>query len=368
MLRRSLLLILFIFTYSSLFPYKNVKVVLVANKDNQKDSLGYNIVSGLAQWTYDKLKEGKIKMWATPYKSEEMSFNTLQGMEISSKINFTDCQNIFLYEIWSSDKKMTSFVLTGISFSAENKNGELVSFGFIDYSSVEEMLKKEFIPVNENGYYKTTYNQVLMNKSFDYEMVYFKDRPIQSPYSKDPEGDYKNGVKIKNKAFNVNKLNVNYIPDKPAKLIEYSIRTSDYDIKTNNIISALETYFNNNKKDLYKYGGSEIYKYFNNSKLILSECSIKEIWTREGGRQYYLLQHIVPVSVGVTFTPVPAEDVERFNILIDQQTLISKLSAKDFTYHLKSINGIKTDPANADEYLKALINGNWHGIKKSGKP
>ena len=282
MLKRSLFLILFIFAYSSLFPYKNVKVVLIASKDNQNDTLGYNIVSGLAQWTYDKLKEGKIKMWATPYKSEEMSFTTLQGMEISSSISFLDCQNLFFYEIWTSDKSQTSFTITGISFSSENKNGEMISFGFIDYSSIEEFLNKDYIPITENGSYKTTFNQVLMNKSFDFEIVYFKNSPIQSPKSKDPDGDYKNGVKIKNKAFNPTKLNLNYIPVKPAKMIEYSIRTSDYDLKTNNIISALENYFNSNKKDLYKYGGSELYKYFNDAKIILSECVIKEIWTKEG--------------------------------------------------------------------------------------
>jgi len=342
-------------------------VVLIANKDNQKDTLGYNIVSALAQWTYDKLRDGKIKMWATPYKNEEMSFTTLQGMEISSTLNFLDCQNLFFYEIWNSDKSQTGFTITGISFSSENKNGEMVSFGFIDYNSIEEFLKKDIIPVDENGCYKTTFNQVLMNKSFDYEIVYFKNSPIQSPNSKDPEGDYKNGVKIKNKAFNQSKLNLNYIPVKPAKLIEYTIRTSDYDIKTNNIITALETYFNNNKKDLYKFGGSEIYKYFNNSKLILSECIIKEIWTKEGGKMYFSLQQIVPVSVGVTFNPVPTEDVERFNIVIDQESLITKLNSKDFTYHLNSINGIRVEEANAVAYLKVLKDGDWNNIKKPVK-
>ena len=367
MLKRSSFLILSIFAFSSLFPYKNVKVVLIANKDNQKDSLGYNIVSGLAQWTYDKLKEGRIKMWATPYKSEEMSFSTLQGMEISSSLSFPDCQNLFFYEIWNSDKSQTSFTISGISFSSENKSGEMVSFGFIDYSSIVELLNKDYIPINENGSYKTTFNQVLMNKFFDYELVYFKDGPIQSPNSKNPEADYKNGVKIKTKAFNSNKLNLNYIPVKPAKMIEYTIRTGDYDLKTNNIIASLETYFNNNKKDLYKYGGSEIYKYFNNAKIILSECTIKEIWTKEGGKQYSSLQQIVPVSVGVIFNPVPAGDVERFNILIDSETLISKLTGKQFTFHLISINDNKVDEDKADSYLKALLTGNWNSIKKTGK-
>lgn len=368
MVKRSLFLLIFIFAYSALFPYKNVKVVLIANKENQKDTLGYNIVSALAQWTYDQLRDGKIKMWATPYKSEAMSFSTLQGMEISSKMNFTDCQNIFLYEIWTSNKSQTSFTLTGISFSSENQNGEMVSFGFIDYTIIEEFLKKDFIPITENGSYKTTFYQVLMNKSYDFEIVYFKDRPIQSPYSKNPDADYKNGLKIKNKAFNQNKLNLNYIPVKQAKLVEYTIRTADYDLNSNNIITSLETYFNTGKKDLYKYGGNEIYKYFNNSKLILSECTLKELWTREGGKIYFSLQQIVPVSVGVTFTPIPAEDVERFNIIIDQQSLISMLNSKQFTYHLISINGIMVNENNAVKYLKVLTEGDWNKIATGGKP
>jgi hypothetical protein len=244
----------------------------------------------------------------------------------------------------------------------------MISFGFIDYALITELLNKDFIPITENGSYRTTFSQVLMNKNFDYEIVYFKNGPIQSPHSKDPEGDYKNGVKIKTKAFNQNKLNLNYIPVKPAKLIEYTIRTSDYDIKTNNIIYALETYFNNNKKDLYKYGGKEIYKYFNDAKLLLSECTIKEIWTKEGGKMYFSLQQIVPVSVGVTFLPIPAGDVDRFNILIDQQTFISKLNSKEFTYHLISMNGIRVEETNSTQYLNSLIAGDWNKVKKTGKP
>lgn len=368
MVKRSLFFLIFILCYSALFPYKNVKVVLIANKDNQKDSLGYNIVTSLAQWTYNKLKEGKIKMWATPYKSEEMSFSSLQAIEISSKTNFADCQNIFLYEIWTSDKSQSSFSISGITFSSENPNGEIMSFGFIDYNSIEEFLKKDFIPVNENGSCKTTFYQVLMNKSYDYEIVYFKDAPIQSSKSKNPEIDYKYSVKIKNKAFNQSKLNLNYIPVKQEKLVEYSIQSVDYNINSNNIIIALETYFNKNKKDLYKYGGDELYKYFNNSKLILSECLVKEIWSKEGGKIYFSLQQIAPVSVGISFNPIPAEDVERFNINIDQKTLVLILTNKQFANHLISINGIKVDEKNASEYLKALTEGNWNRIKTSNKP
>jgi hypothetical protein len=79
------------------------------------------------------------------------------------------------------------------------------------------------------------------------------------------------------------------------------------------------------------------------------------------------LQQIVPVSVGVTFNPVPAGDVERFNILIDSETLISKLNNKQFTYHLISINEKKVDEDKADSYLKALNSGYWKSIKKTGK-
>jgi hypothetical protein len=367
MLKKCLFFLTLLLAVGEAYPYKNVKVVLIANKANQKDTLGYNFVNVMAHWTYDNLKAGKIKMWATPYKSEEMSFNTLEGMEISSKLNFADCQNIFLYEIWNSDKTQSSFTITGMSFSSENQAGEMVSFGFIDFNDIEELLKKDFVPVNENGSYGTTFYQLLMNKSYDYEIVYFKDAPIQNPNSKNPESDFKYGAKIKNKAFNRNKLNLNYVPVKQAKIVECEIRTIDYDIKSNNIIAALETYFNNNKKDLYKYGGTEIYKYFSNSKILLSECTISELWSKEGGKLYFTLQQIVPVSVGVTFTPIPIEDVERFNILIDKQSLISILKGKQYTYHLISINGVKVEENNATQYLSELKDGNWYKISTIGK-
>jgi hypothetical protein len=368
MLRRSLFLIIFVFAYSALYPYKNVKVVMIANRANQNDSMGYNVVSGLAQWAYDKFRDGKIKMWATPYKNEEMSFGTLQGMEISSKLKFSDCQNIFLYEIWTSSRTESSFTITGISFSSENEKGDMVSFGYIDYPEIEELLKKDFIPLNENGSYKTTFYQVLMNKRYDFEIVYFKDSPIHNPNSKNSEADYKAGVIIKTKAFNPNKMNLNYVPVKQSKLIEYSIRTTDYDINSNNIISALENYFNKGKKDLYKYGGEEIYNYFNNARLILSECIVKEVWTREGGKIFHTLIQIVPVSVGVTFNPIPAGDVERFSIVIDQQPLLNILSSKQFVYHLKSINAIQVEELNAANYLKVLNDGDWNKIVTSSKP
>jgi hypothetical protein len=365
--RKIILSIFCLIFFLKTFPYTNVKVVLLANKDNQKDSLGYNIVTALCEWTYNQLREGKIKLWDSPYKNNEIEFNTLQGIENSSKTSFSAAQNIFIYETWTSDKKQTSFQTIGFGFNSESKTGEVISYGFLEYSKVADLLKKDLIPVNINGSYNTTFYQVLMNKRYDYDVVYFNDAPIHTANSKDPEGDFKRALKIKNKAFNSSKLNINYTPIKPSKLVVYGLKSGDYDIDVTKIIAYVEAYFNKNRKELFRFGGKELFNYFQNSKLIVSEIFIKEIWTQEGGKIYNTIVDMTINSIGISFIPITPEELQRLNILINQLPLTDVLIEKKFAYHLVSLNNIKLEESLADNYLKALKEGRWSKIDDEKK-
>lgn len=348
------------------YSYKDNKAILVLSKDAQADSLGHNFVTGFSSWIYKKIKDGTIKIYDSPLKNKEIRYVTLHGLEVSSKTSFPQTSYLFIYESWSSDKHETGFRILGFRFMNENKDDE-IDYGYVDYPEIENALKKAYVNPNINGSYKTSFYQILMNKEFDYDLLYFHNSPIQKQNSKDPEEDYRKGLSIKEDAFNSTKTNLNYVQGKQIKLIEYVIKSSDtkYDKKTEAIITALEEHFENNRRDLYNYGGIKIYKNFKKSKIIISKCTVKEFWIKKNETIEYKIIQILPHSLGIDFQePIKFSKRSQLpsRIMIKGDLLENVLKSKDFNYRILKINNKKINPQRQQIYLKALKESKWYMI------
>jgi len=363
----SLVLFIIAFNIPHAYSYKNKRAVLVLSKDAQVDSIGHNLVTGLSGWIYDKIKSGTLTLYESPLKEREISYTTLVGLENSSKTKFSETSYLFIYELWSSYKNETSFEILGFRFMNENKGNE-IDYGYIDFPDIENAVKKAYIKSNINGSYKTSFYQVLMNKEYDYDLLFFDNQPIQKINSKDPVADYHRGKQIIEDAFGKNKENLNYVVPRHIKLIEYLIISNNvvYDEKADNLITAIEEYFNENRRDLYSYGGSEIYKYFKKSNIIISKCYVKELWIKEDNVIKYKTIEIFPHSLGMPFEK-KIEFTNKYKpvaskITVKGESLQKAIEKKDFSYRIIKINGIKIDPDKHKVYLKALRETEWYNI------
>jgi hypothetical protein len=356
------LLGLFLLFSLSSFAYKNKKVVLVVSQFHQADTLGHNIVEAFSQWVYRSLELNLIRMWDSPKKEHQISFPVLQTLEKSSKCSFLENNFLFIYEYWTSNKSSSSFKIEGIRFKNDLSTQE-VDFGYIEYSDIQELLKSAYVHTNVNGYYGITLHQILMNKYYDYDLLYFGNRVIQK--GKDPEADFLKATKIKEKAFHSEKIHKNALAIDPYKYIEYIIDSEnqqDTDNDAGRIFSALEAYFDKNREALYSYGGVKISRYFENSRLIISKCIVREIWIKRGERIMNRIVDVQPYSLGMAFKSISRDELVKLLILSGDENILSILLKKNFNFTLTGINHNEI-PENVSElHLKALYEASWNKI------
>lgn len=337
--------------------YENKKVVLLVNKNMQHDSLGYNIVSAFLNFTYQLLKENKIKLWDSPFRNHTISFENLTTIESNQKTSYQNSENFFIYEFWTSNGKHSSFRMVGFSFSASSEGGKEINFGYIDFNEIADYLKLGKIDYNINGFCNVSFYQILMNKDYNYDLIYFNDKPIITHEGEKAEKDYLKGIEIKNKAFGKNVSNTNKIAVIPCKTITYEIRLFDYDLNSIPVFKSFEDYFNTNKQYLKILAGEDIYAMFRRSKLIITSFEVEEVFLYESATPKMYLLNITPKSFGKPYFELIAENLDTMNIFIDSIAVKKYILAKNFKYHLTKINGFPVNPAHTDIHIRQLMTG-----------
>src|ERR1700741_4843820 len=101
-MKRLLILAIFLLQVMPSFS-KELNVILRVAKDEQNDTLGYNIVEQLAQVMYFEVQSNRVKLWDSNKMTTEIQFSTLEDMERSAGIKFINIDNIFFYERWILD-------------------------------------------------------------------------------------------------------------------------------------------------------------------------------------------------------------------------------------------------------------------------
>ncbi|MEA3496257.1 MAG: hypothetical protein U9R42_09505 [Bacteroidota bacterium] len=363
-IRLSIFILLFIFTSSVALSYNNARALLMVNKKAQPDSLDYNIVESFTKLIYSKLKEEKIFLWDSPRKESKINFLTLQNFEKTYNYRFEDLDNFFIYESWSSNSKKSEFKIHGFSFTSETKNGKEINYGYLEFSVVSDYLKSNYLNTSIESNYLNSYFAVFMNKAFNFDILFFKNKPILSANSKHPEKDYRKGLRIRDKAFFSAKKNMNAIEVKTSKLLYFKLITNDYDSAGMLILSAIEDYFDLHRRELIEYGGKSIFNSFRDSPFILTGCKVKEIWIKEEGRVSYKLLEIVPYSFSIDFKPINFVDLIELGINVKGVPLDKCLAIKNFKYHIIKINTAKIDSDLTPSYIEALKNAEWNELKK----
>lgn len=336
--------------------YKDKKAILVASRDMQGDTIGYNIVSDMAKYMYAWLDSGKVKFWDSPEKKYELSKTDLQRIESSTNTKFTELSTLFVYEVWSAKSKSFRFGLSGFSFTGQDKGGEEILYGYVEYyPNLKDLFKTAMVEVNAYGKYGTTLWDALMNKQYDFALVFF-DGVAYTDYSKSARFiEYATDKKRR-------QLNRQRAPE--AKLVEYAIAggPSQDGVRSVKIMDNLQKFFNQNPQEFYNYGGDEILSYQKKAPIIITGLHVQEIWVKDKRNITVTPVFVIPYVVGVPLKPIPIAEFEKWNFYTGGKVFSDILIEKEFNYRLQALNSTPVSEENASSVREALVRGEWDNL------
>jgi hypothetical protein len=336
--------------------FSNKKVILLATKEGQSDTIGYNFVNDFTAAVYQWISDSKVVLWNSPEKKTTLDISALHEIEKNSMVPFKTLNNLFIYENWTSTARRFSHTVKGFSFTGSNAKGEDVLFGFIENNSqLKELLKGVPLHVNANGNHSSTLYSALMNMGFQYNLVFF-DGPLQ---------DYKNSARIVEKVISPKKKMANAIRVSETKLIEYGWDSTDLEQNklSDSLTAIISDFFNSNKQEFFNYGGDKYYSYLKNNKILITGFHVIQEWTKDkNGKITCNLVSIIPYTVGIPLQQVSAGKLDEWNLKYNDMLLSKYLNDKNFPYSIKKINETWIPPVIAEWIKSNLFAGNWNHI------
>lgn len=357
MKKRIVFLLLFVCWAASSFGYSDKKVILLANRKFQVDTIGYNFVSELSRHVYKWVMDDKITLWDSPEKKYQIKKSDLTGIESSSGTTFLELPNVFIYETWSGNKRKFSFNNKGFSFSGQNAKGEEILYGYVDYDNkLKMLLQGAQMRVNANASYGTTLYAALMNKAYDFTLIFLDNTPIK---------DYAISRKIVQKCLSPKTRNLNAVKIPDRKLVEYVVEAGPGQASVNSemLIKHLQDFFNQNPQEFYNYGGGRVYSYLKKNPILISDFRVLEEWTKTDKSPIsYRPVSIIPDVVGIALDTITIKQLADWKLDDKGDSYEELLTKKDFYYRLVQINDTYIEPTDADAYRAALFANKWNNI------
>lgn len=334
------------------FAYRDMPVLTHLGKNDQKDTFGFNLVTSVPQLVYGLLQKKQVTLWDSPAKNINISFDALQSIEKNSNTQFTNSNDLFLYEIWSSNRKRTKFEIIGFSFINKNEKGEPVSYGFVDMEEMATVLNDSIIASNANGGTNTTFYTALYSRNYHFNVVQFGTNTFKDNLIK--------ALQIKDKAFNKKKKIVGKTALPAQKLVVYEIVKS---ARSEYFYKAINNFLNDNPEFFFNNGGTRIFNHLNHDfNFSVSNIEVTEVWEKTGSKTQSNSLHVVLYFNAFALPPIPIQRFTDYRLKVDFQDLKTILATKGFDYLLKKINTQDIPPAQSGKYIRALENYFWTQI------
>lgn len=350
---KKLLLFLLICKCFSASAYSNQKAILIANRDVQKDSIGYNVTRAIAAFTYKHLENGDFTLWDSPEKKNKISFADLKGIETSSKTSFLNLENLLIYEEWNMKGKVFKSDVKGFTFTGQDDSAVAVAYGFLEITdSVKRFLARDTMPVNADGCYGLKILPLLLNHQYDFEIVYFGKHPIS---------DLKKSKQIKEKTFANVVIKKN---DIFRKEVHYTIEpgASQLTMQSGKLIASLQGFLNRNPQEFFNLGGDTLFSYLKKTNIILTQINVNAVWEKDRDGYHQTILSITPFVLGLPLNTIPIEKLTGWNIQLDNTTFDVALSQNNFYLRLNQLNNTIVHEAYASTYYDGLLSSDWDKI------
>lgn len=338
-----------------------VAALLRVKRSEQPDSLGFNLVEQITKITYQLIQQNKIKLWDSPSKEIQITAASLQEIEQASSTSFKDEDVIYVYESWTEAKREIQTKTIGISFSNRDSRNQEVSYGYVDYADLARYLNEKPAEVNANGNYGETPAFYLTAKKFNFSLVQFNNKVIQSADESQktlrgfmgrsrfsvPQSDFSNEES----------KNIVYLVDrKPGGDTLLSNNSSSF-------FNAVENYLLTNKEEFFNLGGDKVQNFVSGKQsLRVTSIEVNEVWKKSSGRISYEPKSIRFYVNDSALNNIPLSEMTMMDLEINGQKLVLALLDKKFNFTITKINSQDIALRQAFVYLKALREYHWNQL------
>lgn len=355
LLRKGLILVMLCIN-TALFAAPS-PVLLFLSKQDQPDSLGYNLVAELPGIAYKEIMSGRVPLWDSPEKTLQIKPATLKRLEESAADSFVHSKQLFIYELWDLDAKKGSFSTVGFYFSNRSERGVEISYGFVEYTALDSALSRNFIRMNANGQCRTTFSDVLTERNYSFNIVQIGDKKVKSV----------------NEALSYKKLAASLIsslskaPEYNCKDILFRIdhRKSEHsrgDEKAAVLLKSVQTFLNENREVFYNLGGDRIKSFLAPQKISVTSIDVMEEWSLSKEVLQSKTLGIIIYTEGEALNFIAEKDLAILDCVVYFRSVRDFLNDKEFSFTLMKINEQIIEPEKSPSYLKALRSWKWNGI------
>jgi|CXWJ01.1.fsa_nt_gi hypothetical protein len=337
-----------------------VPVLLRAKKTEQADSMGCNFVEQTTKLVYDLIISGKIKLWDSPQKEIQITGTSLKEIEKTTATEFVTQDIIVIYEMWEVSKRRLNSRTLGFMFlNKDNRNAD-VSYGYVDYADIRDFFANTRVEANANGSYGRSMLWYLTRKNFNYTVIQFAGKLIESKQEMNETlAAYKGNLQFGDAFIN---------DDDGVKMITYiidvkSAMDSLMQANSKSIVKAFENYFEENTEEFYNLGGDRIPNVTKpNFKIKVTGIEVTESWKQMGEQIIY-----EPVSINISvsdsaLTPIRKSELINMDIVVNEKKFILVLLEKQYNYIITQINSQKIARKEAYLYNKALGTYKWNQL------
>lgn len=355
-------LFIFFITFIGLksFAYSDVPVLIHLKSTEQHDTCGFNIVQLLAENVYKLLKEKSLNLYENPSKKIKMDFSSIEALQLSTQTRFVDCEDLFIYEYWSSNKKESSVTQIGLSFIYTSKSGEKINYGYADLNECEPLFKKIILMGNVNGPAWFNLSNALKSRKFEYNLVQFgKEDFKQNP---------KKSFEIKADMFRSSKKLKSYTALQNTKYLYYEMLRNKYptDIENSEVFySNLESFFNSNKEEFFNFGAKKYFNYLKpNFTIRIHKIVWVELWEKSGNTITKDIESLRVYFNDKDYLKIGINELDAFNLFFNFQNIKEFLTKREFEFYLTRINSDEINKNKTNIYEKALNVWLWSQLSE----
>lgn len=159
-------------------------------------------------------------------------------------------------------------------FSNRTANGEEISYGYVDADPLDHLFRHTPIPTNANGNCYTSFESILTNKYYFYNIVQYGEKQISN---------LKEAIELKEEVRKFLDIKTNP-PVFDCKVLWYTIdglgKEENPGTKASqSFLAALQSFLNENREVFYNLGGDKIRNFMQPGKILVNRMEV-----RKGGK------------------------------------------------------------------------------------
>ena len=335
--------------------YDVTPVLLHVRSTKQTDSIGFNIVQGIAELLYPRIMTGDIPLWGHSSKEFVLGPTQISKMEKRALSPFVSGTDIFIHEYWKLFKRNFDFSVQGISFTSMGKDGKIIDYGYIDGPDIISLLKSEQIPTNANGPAELTYWDALHSNTFGFNLVQFGANNFRNDPRMSPA--------LKYQALYDKRVFRKFYQLESTKRIIYRVLPPRINSNVENaaFYNSIEKYVNANKQTILNAGGDAYFSHIFLKHWIIDNITVKESWSKYKNIPRQNLDELI-LFIDNHAIALSSKQLREMDVLVNLQGLEEYLSEKRFDFLLEQINNQEIQPQESEILYEALLHKPWNKI------